>query len=272
MSLKLDTIGFWSEIKHDILREYAQAYSRILTAKKLHHVYIDAFAGAGKHFSQRTGQLTAGSPRIALAIVPPFKEYFFIDIDKSKVAELQRIAQDRPEVHVFEGDCNEILISEIFPKIEYKEYRRGLCLLDPYGLHLDWKVIKTAGEMKTIDVFVNFPLADINRNVLWRSVDGVDETDILRMNTYWGDESWKSIAYTKISSLFGWDMLLKESNKTIAQAFRTRLIEAAGFAYVSKPLPMRNSRDSIIYYLFFASQQQVALKIIRDIFGKYMRW
>jgi three-Cys-motif partner protein len=271
MSLKLDTIGFWSEIKHDILRQYAQAYSRILTAKNFNHVYIDAFAGAGKHFSQRTGQLIAGSPRIALDIVPPFKEYFFIDIDKAKVAELQRIALDRPEVHVFKGDCNEILISEIFPKIEYKEYRRALCLLDPYGLQLDWKVIKTAGEMKTIDVFVNFPLADINRNVLWRNIDGVDETDILRMNTYWGDESWKSIAYTKISSLFGWDMLLKESNRTIAQAFRTRLIEAAGFTYVSKPLPMRNSRDSIIYYLFFASQQQVAQNIIRDIFRKYMR-
>jgi hypothetical protein len=48
--LRLDSIGYWSEIKLDIVREYAKAYSTILTAQKrpkLHHVYIDAYAGAG---------------------------------------------------------------------------------------------------------------------------------------------------------------------------------------------------------------------------------
>lgn len=66
MSLKLDTIGFWSEVKLDILREYAQAYSRILTKKGLYHVYVDAFAGPGKHISERTGRLIAGSPQIPI--------------------------------------------------------------------------------------------------------------------------------------------------------------------------------------------------------------
>jgi len=43
----------------------------------------------------------------------------------------------------------------------------------------------------------------------------------------------------------------------------------AGFAHVSQPLPMRNSKGAIVYYLFFASQQQVADNIIKDIFDKY---
>jgi hypothetical protein len=50
--LKFDEIGYWSEIKLDIVKDYASAYSRILAAQTkpaLHHVYIDAFAGAGGH-------------------------------------------------------------------------------------------------------------------------------------------------------------------------------------------------------------------------------
>jgi three-Cys-motif partner protein len=275
MSLKLDRIGYWSEIKLDILQKYAKAYSEILTNKGLYHVYIDAFAGAGRHISRRTGDLTAGSPMIALDIVPPFKEYFFIDIDSSKVSELTKSTSNRPNVHIYEGNCNEILLREIFPKVKYDDYRRGLCLLDPYGLHLRWQVIETAGQMKTIDMFLNFPVADMNRNVFWRNVDGVDAADIERMNAYWGDESWRNIAYSKVQSLFGWDMELKTTNKTIAEAFRKRLLEVAGFKYVPQPLAMRNSRGSVIYYLFFASQQFVADKIVKDIvndiFKKYTR-
>jgi hypothetical protein len=50
-------------------------------------------------------------------------------------------------------------------------------LLDPYGLHLNWEVIQAAGNMKSIDLFVNFPIMDINRNALWRNPDGIIEAD-----------------------------------------------------------------------------------------------
>lgn len=266
--MKLDEIGSWSEIKLDILRQYAKAYSTILTSKSLHHVYIDAFAGAGTHISKRTHELIAGSPKIVLDITPPFNEYYFIDIDSSRVSELRRLAGDRKDIHIFEGDCNEKLLEKVFPNVKYENYRRGLCLLDPYGLHLDWKVIQTAGKMKTIDMFLNFPVADMNRNVLWRNVAGVGESDIKRMNAYWGDESWKGVAYSKVMDLFG-EVERKEPTRTIAEAFKLRLIKVAGFQHVTPPLPMRNSRGAIVYYLFFASQQQVADDIIRDIFKKY---
>lgn len=74
MSLKIDTIGFWSEIKLDILRQYAQAYSKILSTKGFYPVYIDAFSGSEKYISECTGRLIAGSLRIALDILPPFWE------------------------------------------------------------------------------------------------------------------------------------------------------------------------------------------------------
>ena len=51
---QFDTIGYWSEIKLEIIKEYASAYSKILAAQtspSLHHIYIDAFAGAGIHLT-----------------------------------------------------------------------------------------------------------------------------------------------------------------------------------------------------------------------------
>jgi hypothetical protein len=55
---KFDEIGYWSEVKLDILREYAAACSAILAKQQgLYHVYIDGFAGAGIHVRKATGDL-----------------------------------------------------------------------------------------------------------------------------------------------------------------------------------------------------------------------
>jgi len=272
MALVFDEIGYWSEIKLDIVRRYALEYSRILSKRNLHHVYIDAFAGSGKHISRTTGDTVRGSPQIALDIIPPFKEYYFIDIDGAKVAELKKIVANRPEAHVLEGDCNSKLLTDVFPNVMYKDFRRGLCLLDPYGLDLDWEVIQTAGQMKSIDMFLNFPVMDMNRNVLWLNPEGVDHAHILRMNIYWGEESWKEAAYRPTPNLWGEIVGIKEDNRTIALAFKERLTKIAGFKYVSKPMPMRNSKGAIVYYLFFASQQKVADDIIGYIFNKYQQF
>jgi len=210
-----------------------------------------------------------GSPQRALDITPPFKEYYFIDTRDDKIAELNRIALNRPETHVLQGDCNSILLTEVFPKVRYENFDRALCLLDPYGLDLDWEVIKTAGQKEIIDMILNFPVMDMNRNVLWRrNLEGVDPTDIARMNSFWGDESWKTVAYRPMPNLFGEIVEFKEDNRTIAFAFKERLEKVAGFKYVPDPIPMRNTTSATLYYLFFASQQKVADNIIRYIFDK----
>lgn len=269
--MRFDQIGYWSEIKLDIIKEYAAAYSRILNASSqpsLYHIYIDAFAGPGMHVSRQTGEFVPGSPLNALSIQPPFREYHFIDLDGGKVAFLKAAVGDRKDVHFYEGDCNVKLLEEVYPKAKYTDYRRALCLLDPYGLHLKWPVIETAARMKSIEIFLNFPVADMNRNVFWRNPQGVDEADIQRMNEFWGDDSWKTVAYTTVPTLFG-PADEKAHVEEVAKAFERRLQEVAGFEYVASPMPMRNTRGVILYYLFFASQKPVAKKIVDAIFDKY---
>lgn len=117
-------------------------------------------------------------------------------------------------------------------------------------------------------MFLNFPIADMNRNVFWRNPEGVDERDIQRMNTFWGDESWRQVAYKTEQTLFG-PVEAKTDNETIAEALQERLRTVAGFSNVPGPMPMRNRQRAIVYYLFFASQKPVAQNIVTDIFNKY---
>ena len=268
---KFDEISYWSEVKLDILREYASAYSAILAAQerpRLHHVYIDGFAGAGVHLSRERGDLVIGSPANALAVKPPFKEYHFVDLNGDKVESLRRIVEGRPNAHVHHGDCNQVLLEQVFPRAKWSDYRRGLCVLDPYGLNLNWAVMKTAGEMGSIDLFLNFMVMDMNRNVLWRNPEKVSPRQVARMDAFWGDQSWRDAAYKKTDTLFGFAEE-KTTNADIVQAFRERLKAVAGFKNVPEPIPMKNKSGAVIYYLFFASQKPVASEIVASIFKKY---
>ena len=265
---RFDVIGYWSEVKLAIVNEYAKAYSTIFTKRKLSHVYIDGFAGPGVSINRSTGELVPGSPLNALNVEPGFDDYYLVDLDGDKADFLRELIGDRPNVHIFQGDCNKILLEEIFPCVCYKDFRRGLCLLDPYGLHLDWEVIETAGKLSTIDLFLNFPIMDMNRNVLWRDHSRVSQGQRERMTAFWGDDSWRQAAYRVKPDLFGGHDE-KADNTHIAEAYCEHLRHDAGFSHVAEPLPMRNKRGAVVYYLIFASQRPVAQHIVSEIFAKY---
>jgi len=268
-SFEFDEIGYWSEVKLDIIKDYAKAYSTILAKQKWckgHH-YIDAFAGAGIHISKATGGFVAGSPLNALNTKPAFTNYHLIDLDSGKTENLRKMAANIPSAKIYQGDCNKILLEEVFPLLTRERFTRGLCLLDPYGLHLNWEAMRKAGELGTVEIFLNFPVADINRNALWRARDKVKPEQAARLTSFWGDESWREIAYDTHSDLFAHPT--KNDNETIAEAFRKRLKSVAGFKHVLDPVPMRNKSNAVVYYLYFASPNETANKIVGQIFTKY---
>jgi three-Cys-motif partner protein len=122
--------------------------------------------------------------------------------------------------------------------------------------------------MKSVEIFLNFPVMDMNMNVLWKNPDSVNPTQIARMDAFWGDNTWRDAAYTKTQGLFN-TIEEKASNEIIAKAFQNRLEKVAGFGYVPDAIPMRNSSGAILYYLFFASPNRIGAKIVKDIFDKY---
>jgi three-Cys-motif partner protein len=194
--------------------------------------------------------MVPGTPLVVLSVIPPFTEYHLIDLDERKTDYLRAIVGERPDVFVYTEDCNEVLTTRILPNVRFEQYKRGLCLLDPYGLHLDWEVVRMAGETKAVEIFLNFPVADMNRN-----------------------DSWRKIAYTPIPTLFGGPVEMKTAdNRMIADAYRRRLKEVARFKYVPEPIPMRNSKNAVVYYLFFASPNATGAKIVGEIFERYRNY
>lgn len=266
----IDLIGPWTEVKLEIIRKYAQAYAIIMSKRRtLWSVYVDGFAGPGLNIARGTGEFVPGSPLNALRLDPGFDEYYLIDLEGAKADQLRLMPEVRDRnVHVMQGDCNTILLEKVFPQLRYEHYRRALCVLDPYGLHLDWEVLREAGRMRSVEIFLNFPMMDINRNVLWRRPDVASEDKAERLTRCWGDTSWKDKAYSAEETLFG-IREVKRRNIEIAEAFRERLRSIGGFQHVPEPLPMRNSKNAVLYYLFFAGQRRVGTKIVSEIFSKY---
>jgi len=271
LPFKFDEIGYWSELKLESVEKYGAAYTTAFANfPNLKKYYIDGFSGAGVHISRTTGARVEGSPARALKVTPPFDGFYFIDFDAAKTEYLRTLCGSRRDVQIHTGDANKYLTEELLPTIQYKNFNRALCLLDPYGLDLDWDVIMQAGQSKAVDIFLNFPVMDMNRNAIWRNPDKVPRSGVDRMTKLWGDESWREAAYaeSRQTSLFGPE-IVKQGNEQIVAAFRNRLKTVAGFGFVPDPLPMRNSRNAVVYYLFFASPKAVAEKIITDIFNNY---
>lgn len=282
--LKFDEVGIWTEIKLAILVDYSQEYTRIVGSaqgpgRNLRPVYIDAFSGAGVHIAKGTRNLVPGSPLNALHTDPPFEELHLIDLDSTRADYLEQTVEELGEsgrVHVYRGDCNQVLPSQVFPQVQHEDYRRGLLLLDPYGLNLHWETVLAAAATRTIDVFINFPMMGMNRNAFWRDYEAREPKDLERMDRFWGDGSWRKAVYQRPSQMQldfvqGPELEKRRGNLAIAQAYQKRLQEVAGFEYVPNPMVMTNSRNSALYYLFFASHREVAKRIAEGVFRKYRK-
>jgi three-Cys-motif partner protein len=268
---RFDEVGSWSILKLEIIEQYGAAYTKAFAnVPGLKKYYVDGYSGAGAHVVRKTGEQIEGSPARALNISPPFDRYYFIDMNADKTAHLKKLCEGRKDVQIHTGDANPYL-KKLLPTIQYDKYNRALCLLDPYGLHLDWEIILLAGKSNAVDLFLNFPVMDMNRNAIWHAPASTPKDGIDRMNRFWGDESWRQAAYVEShqTNLFAEPELLKQGNKVIVKAFQERLKTIAGFEFVPEPLPMRNKNNAVVYFLFFASQKSVAKKIIEDIFTKY---
>jgi three-Cys-motif partner protein len=144
-------------------------------------------------------------------------------------------------------------------------------VLDPYALTLDWTVVRAAGLSRAVEVFINFPIHHMNRNCKQRDISAILPGELEVMDRFWGDRSWHSAMFrpSAQTNLFGDEEMDKTENRDLVNAYCKRLKEIAGFGFVADPLPMRNSRNAIVYYLIFAGPNKTGWKIVQDIYRKY---
>ena len=275
MGRKEDVIGRWSEEKLGLLEKYLKAYARIMNSQKRKWLkafhYIDAFAGSGQARVKDEERYIEGSPLRALQCDPPFDCYWFIELSPQRVEELKSLQSQFPnrKVIIRRGDCNRILCEEVIPQITRKSKQRALIFLDPYGLQVEWTTVEALARAKTFDVFVNFPLMAVTR-ILKR-----DEPPTgWRMNLLkkvMGDDSWVGKIYSNQLTLFGEVLRVRDVMRAewLARIYADQVSNI--FKFVSKPVIMTNSKNAPLYALFLASHNPTAVKIVNDIFNRYVR-
>jgi three-Cys-motif partner protein len=206
-------------------------------------------------------------------VTPPFDELHFVEVDPKRAEVLRRHVGDDPRATVHSADCNHVLPDLVQTRVQYSRFERAFCLLDPYGLQLDWNVVKIVARTRATDVLINLPIMGIHRNVVRTLGHNPNPARRARMTAFWGDESWVESLRLPAGQLplFDEEATVKASHDYIAAAYCARLRDVAGFEYVGEPVAMRSDQNAVLYYLVFASQKEVAVKVMRDVARKSLR-
>lgn len=268
-----DTIGSWSVDKLNLLRKYLHAYVTVLRKQSWckGYEYIDGFAGTGRPKSRDEQWYVDGSPRVALEIPNPFTKYHFIESSDWRVRKLERLRKEFParQIEIYPGDCNEVLRTRIIPSLPRKSYKRAIAFLDPFGVQLEWNTLEEMARTETMEVFLNFSVMAINRNVRLRRKEDIAPGVRERMDRFWGTD-WEAELYEQEQTLFGPETVrIKQSGKDLGQRFRKRLKEI--FPNCTVPVLMTNSRKAPLYCLIFAGHNATGVGIADDIFGKFLK-
>lgn len=263
MAKKLPTI--WplephTRAKHEILRRYLQAWIPILTRYNERVVLIDGFAGPGRYEGGEPG-----SPVIALRAavdhaerIPGEMILLFVEDDKDRAASLRQeiAAVERPErfqVHVEKGKCVSVL-SGLLDSLDSagKKLAPTFAFLDPFGYsHTPFELVARILRNQRCEVLITFMYEEINR---FLSADQEAE----HFDELFGTDRWREIR-----------QLVRPTDRQVALRgmYLQQLKESARARYVHA-FEMRNADNRVDYFLFFATNNALGLKKMKEAMWK----
>ncbi len=273
--------GDWTNIKIEILVDYAKAYLTIMNKyKSFKTMYFDGFAGSGFIINdKKTGvDITVGAARRIIEIDKPrpFDLYYFVEKEPRNFQLLEKNTKvDFPKknIHAVCEDCNKKLIDMAnFLRNPKNKNFRTLAYIDPCGMQVEWRSMECLRGLP-IDMWVLVPTGMGVNRLLKRNFQISDE---------WYERLEKFLGMSKVEidnffykesksqTLFGEETYItKEANaiEKSAKLYRKKLKEI--FSHVSSPYVLKNSTNSTMYHLFLASNNESAVKIGNEIVKKY---
>lgn len=159
-------VGEWGEDKYQLVRCYADIFSRAMSGKWSSLAYVDLFAGSGRARLADSRRIVASSPLLVLDVPKPFSVYIFCEFEPANAAALrQRASAHVPprNVHVITGDTNE-KISDVVALIPSGSLT--FCFADPYRLeNLRFATVEALARDRRTDFLVLLATGmDANRN------------------------------------------------------------------------------------------------------------
>jgi three-Cys-motif partner protein len=283
--------GAWTEDKLNRLTDYLTAYMQALKNQPFKKIYVDAFANTGyraiesKDSAQAQLFLELDEPEVqgflkgsalrALEIEPKFSEYLFIEINRKHSKELENLKILHPSladrIQIVNADANEYL-KQWCADTDWSS-NRAVLFLDPFGMQVEWSVLKDIAETKAIDVWLLFPFVGISRH-LTRS-EPPPEDWAARITQIMGTDDWRQEFYPQKvqQTLFGeQEVQSKDTDFDRIGDYFVKRLETIFAGVAKNPLPLRNSRNSPLFLLCFAVSntrgKSLALRIAEHILGK----
>ncbi|MHC4844335.1 MAG: three-Cys-motif partner protein TcmP [Planctomycetota bacterium] len=281
--------GSWTEKKLEILKKYLAAYNKALKKQPFKRVYIDAFAGTG-YRQQQTRQYNIqgifeeleqeeskkflkGSAKLALEANPSFDRYIFIESDKNKIDDLERLRKEHPEkvhkIEIEQSDANEFI--QNYCDNEDWINTRAVLFLDPFATQVEWPTIEAVAKTQCIDVWILFPLMAVNR-LLAKDPKKISYD---RLNRIFGVDDWFEIFYKTrtLDDIFGKsvDIIIKACDFERIGEFYKKRLKTIFFGVAEDSKVFCNSRHSALFQLFFAAGNPKGAPIAIKIAGHLLR-
>ena len=246
----MDEIKPHTRTKWNYLRKYLHAYTTIISCWFKRFYYIDGFAGEGRYNED------FGSPLIALSLKFPFTNYILIENKPKRFDKLKEntkpFLNSRTTVRRKKEDEETKQINVELECIDANKYIKEklqdipdkpcFILLDPYGTELKIESVITCSKKEHVELLINFSSMGVIRNI--------DENPKL-VTEYYGNEEWKKIQKRAINRAQLYTDLYIKNIKDY-------------FEYVVA-VPIKNEKNSSIYSLIYASNNDKGYKIMKDV-------
>jgi three-Cys-motif partner protein len=243
--------------KHEILRRYLQAWAPILSQGNFPHlVFVDGFAGPGRYSKGEEGspiiaiKAVIEQPRPIIAKV----DFHFIELDARRAKHLSiEIAALKLPPNVKATIHGKKTFQEAFPEVWSSYGKDGrsrpptFVFIDPFGFKIPFAYVAEVLRAQSCEVLITFMFEEINRFLSQeQQPDNFDEL--------FGCRDWRE--GIKIKSP-------RERVKFLHDLYQRQLMQAAGARHV-RSFAMRNERDAMDYFLFFATNNQLGLKKMKE--------
>lgn len=245
--LKTPAVGAWAEEKYQLVRYYADIFSKAM-AKQFALVYLDLFAAAGHSMIRESRKIIPASPILVLDLPKPFSRYIFSELEADYASALEERAQRHAtarDVVVVRGDTN-VNAREIVTKVPRNSLT--FCFADPFRLeNLRFATIETLASSLRIDFLVLLASGmDANRN----EAEYVKASNVV-VETFTGASDWRS----------RWPHERLNFGDFVADEFGQSM-KRLGYQYegLSSTKIITNSKNAPLYRLAFFSRHELGMK------------
>lgn len=250
----------WAAEKLDYLTRYLAMFTTSMRGKWRVLNYIDLFSGPGK-CREENGNISLGSPLLALTTRKPFDHYFFVDLESDNIQALQQRCQSSfyaNRVQYLTEDCN-VAVHQIVKQIHV--FGQWSCLnlafLDPEGLDVHWETVEALAQFRT-DLIIHYSQMGLQRYM----PIAIDDSSDTAIDRFFGTRAWRDIyrQYSGRSKVYSELMSFYKQNLSDLGYVEVKSEDELWRA----PL-MRNVKNAPLYRLIFASKHPLGEKFWREV-------